>query len=282
MEMNLFAAIFQYEYLQNAYVAGLLIAFISPIFGMFVVAKKVSLLPDTIGHVTFAATTLTAFLMSVGLVSTLMSPTPIVLLLVVTMALLISTIIQKSRNNQDVALSFVMTFSLGLAIVLQQLSTYKTDLSTYLFGNIVTLTRIDIVYIIGITFIALLFIVVFYKKMLLATFDPIFAKTRGYHFENLDRIFFVLLALIIAASTKFVGVLLVSALMNLPVMIATSFTQSFKQGLIVSVILSEVMMIIGLITSYYLDLPTSGVVAILLGVVFLSVLFIRRLPRFIK
>jgi len=282
MEMNLFTAIFQYEYLQNAYIAGLLIAFISPIFGMFVVAKKVSLLPDTIGHVTFAATTLTGFLMSVGLVSTLMSPTPIVLLLVVIMAVLISMIIQKSRNNQDVALSFVMTFSLGFSIVLLQLSTNKTDLSMYLFGNIVTLTRTDIIYIVGITILALIFIIVFYKKMLLATFDPVFAKTRGYHFEHLDRIFFVLLALIIAASTKFVGVLLVSALMNLPVMIATSFTHSFKQGLIVSVILSEVMMCIGLITSYYLDLPTSGVVAILLGLVFLCVLFIHHIPRFVK
>jgi len=117
MNMNLFEAILQYEYLQNAYLAGMLIAFISPIFGMFVVAKKVSLLPDTIGHVTFAASTLTAFFMSIGWLSLAISPTPIVMLLVVVMAIVISTIIRKSGNNQDTALSFVMTFSLGLAIV---------------------------------------------------------------------------------------------------------------------------------------------------------------------
>jgi len=172
-----------------------------------------------------------------------------------------------------------MTFSLGLAIVLLQLSTIKTDLSTYLFGNIVTLTRLDITYIVGITVVSVLFIFIFYKKMMLATFDPIFAKTRGYHFENLEIVFFVLLALIIAASTKFVGVLLVSALMNLPVMIVMPFAKSFKHVLIYSVIISEVMMLLGLVISYYLNLPTSGVVAILLGLSFLVVLMIRRLPR---
>jgi len=144
----------------------------------------------------------------------------------------------------------------------------------------VTLTRLDILYIVVITIIATIFIFVFYKKLLLATFDPIFAQTKGYHFEKLDVAFFVLLALIIAASTKFVGVLLVSSLMNLPVMIASSAAKSFKQGLIRSVIMSELMMFIGLVSSYYLNLPTSGVVAILLGIVFLSVLFIQRLPRF--
>jgi len=279
MSMQLFEVIMRYEYLQNAYVAGILIALISPMFGMFVVAKKVSLLPDTIGHVSFAASTLTAFLMSIGVFSVTMSPTPIVLLFVVLMAVLISTIIQNSQTQQDTALAFVMTFSLGLAIVLLQMSTIKTDLSTYLFGNIVTLTRNDVMYIVIISLLAALFIFLFYKKLIVSTFDPAFAKTKGYRFTALNTLFFVLLALIIAASTKFVGVLLVSALMNLPVMITTSFSHSFKQSLIRSVILSEVMMLTGLVISYYLNLPTSGVVAILLGLVFLGVLCMRRFSR---
>jgi|GEM_PF-878762 len=280
MSGTLFDAILKYEYLQNAYLAGAFIAFISPIFGSFVVAKKASLIPDTIGHVSFAASTLTGLLIGLGILPATTSPTLIVMIFVVAMAILISQINNKYRGTQDVALSFVMTFSLGLAIVLHQLSPIKTDLSTYLFGNIVTLTRLDVIYIMSVTGLAILFISIFYKKLLLSTFDAIFAKTKGYNFERIEMLFFILLALIIAASTKFVGVLLVAALMNLPVMITMAFTKSFKQTIIWSIVVSESMMFIGLISSYYLGLPTSGVVAILLGIAFLIVLIIKQLPKF--
>lgn len=277
---NLWQAIFSYEYLQNAYIAGIVIAFISPIFGSFVVAKKASLIPDTIGHVTFAASTLTVLLIGFGILPKATSPTLIIMIFVVVMALLISQINSKYRGAQDVALSFVMTFSLGLAIVLNQISPLKIDMSGYLFGNIVTLTRTDVMMIVVITIFALGFICLFYRKLLLVTFDATFAKIRGLKTGGIDTLFFVLLALIIAASTKFVGVLLISALMNLPVMIAMPFTKSFKQTIIVSVLVSEIVMITGLISSYYLGLPTSGVVAILLGVIFLIVLCLKRLPKF--
>lgn len=278
--MNLIEAILKYSYLQHAYIAGLLIAFISPIFGVFVVAKRASLIPDTIGHVSFSASTLTVLLIGLGVLPTGFSPVYIVMVFAVATALIISYINTKFSSSKEVALSFVMTFSLGSAIVMYQLSTIKTDLSAYLFGNIVTLTQMDVLLIVGIVIIALLFMWKFYRVLFITTFDAIFAKTKGIKQGKIDTVFFVILALIIAGSTKFVGVLLVSALMNLPVMIVMPFTNSFKQTIFWSVIISEITMLIGLVVSYYLVLPTSGVVAMMLGILFLCVLLIRMLPKF--
>lgn len=278
--MNLIEAILKYSYLQHAYIAGLLIAFISPIFGVFVVAKRASLIPDTIGHVSFSASTLTVLLIGLGFLPTGFSPVYIVMVFAVVTALIISYINTKYSSSKEVALSFVMTFSLGSAIVMYQLSTIKTDLSAYLFGNIVTLTQMDVLLIVGIVIIALLFMWKFYRVLFITTFDAIFAKTKGIRQGKIDTVFFVILALIIAGSTKFVGVLLVSALMNLPVMIVMPFTNSFKQTIFWSVIISEITMLIGLVVSYYLVLPTSGVVAMILGIQFLCVLLIRLFPKF--
>lgn len=278
--MNLIEAILKYSYLQHAYIAGLLIAFISPIFGVFVVAKRASLIPDTIGHVSFSASTLTVLLIGLGVLPTGFSPVYIVMVFAVATALIISYINTKFSSSKEVALSFVMTFSLGSAIVMYQLSTIKTDLSAYLFGNIVTLTQMDVLLIVGIVIIALLFMWKFYRVLFITTFDAIFAKTKGIKQGKIDTVFFVILALIIAGSTKFVGVLLVSALMNLPVMIVMPFTNSFKQTIFWSVIISEITMLIGLVVSYYLVLPTSGVVAMMLGILFLCILLIRMLPKF--
>ena len=278
--MGLFEALTKYEYLQNAYLAGAIIALISPIFGSFVIAKKASLIPDTIGHVSFAASTLAVLLVALGILPKTTPTVLIVMLAVVFMALLISQINHKYQGTQDIALSFVMTFSLGAAIIFYQISPVKTDLSGYLFGNIVALTRSDVLYILVTACIAALFMWRYYHKLLLLTFDSVFAKIRGIKVFQVDTIFFILLAIIIAASSKFVGVLLISALMNLPVMIVMPFTKSFKQTIFVSILVSELAMLTGLISSYYLGLPTSGVVAILLGLLFLAVLGIRQLPQF--
>lgn len=267
--MGLIQALIEFPYLQNAYIAGLLIAFVSPIFGVFVVAKRASLIPDTIGHVSFAASTFTALLISFGLLPVGTSPLYMVMLFAVLTALAISYINSKFSKSKEVALSFVMTFSLGIAIVMYQLSKTKSDLTGYLFGNIVALTQFDVIVIVIVVAVSIAYMIVNYKKLLMVTFDGVFAHTKGLSGKRYDTLFFIVLALIIAASTKFVGVLLVSALMNLPVMITMSYTKSFKQTIIWSIIVSEIIMFAGLVSSYYLNLPTSGVVAMLLGIIFI-------------
>ncbi|MGL5043138.1 MAG: metal ABC transporter permease [Culicoidibacterales bacterium] len=280
MKLSLIEAIFRYSFMQNAYIAGLLIAFISPLFGVFVVAKRASLIPDTIGHVSFSASTFTVLLIGLGILPVGFSPVYTVMLFAVATALMISYINSKFSSSKEIALSFVMTFSLGSAIVMYELSKIKTDLSDYLFGNIVTLTTVDVLLIVGIVVASVLFMVKFYRILLMTTFDSVFAKTKGVKEGYINTFFFIMLALIIASSTKFVGVLLVSALMNLPVMIVMPFTNSFKQTIVWSIIISELTMFIGFIASYYLVLPASGVVAMLLGVTFLVVLLLRLLPKF--
>lgn len=279
--MNLIETIIEYPFLQNAYLVGIILSFISPIFGAFIIAKRANLIPDTIGHVGFTASTFTSVLMSLGIVSTNFSPIGILIFFVVLAALFISYINEKYPNAKEIALAFVMTFSLGLAIIFYQISFVKTDLSAFLFGSIVGLQQVDVFLILIVSIIAIIIMSKIYQKLLLVSFDEVFAKIRGINQKKINAIYFILLALVIASSIKFVGVLLISALMNLPVMIVLPFTKSFKSTIIWAIIISECSMIVGLILSFYLNLPTSGIVAVLLGIIFLLALGIEKTHIFL-
>jgi len=277
--MNIIEAILQYSFLQNAYIAGLIIAFVCPIFGVFVIAKHSSLIPDTISHTSFAASTLTTCLIGFGILPQGFPSLYLVLFFAVLTAIIISYINTNVQEAKEVALSFVLTVSLGVAIILYQISPIKTALSDYLFGNIVAMTTNDVIILTLVAISALLFIWKYYRILLISTFDAAFAQTKGIKLGSIETWFYIILALIIAASTKFVGVLLISALMNLPVMIVMPFTKSYKETMGASIIVSIVMMLIGLIISYYQNLPTSGVVAVLLGVSFLLAMVLKKFKK---
>ncbi|MGL6248420.1 MAG: metal ABC transporter permease, partial [Culicoidibacterales bacterium] len=179
---------------------------------------------------------------------------------------------RQFHNVQEIGIAILMSLSLGVSVIFIALSKgVKLDLTSYLFGSINTISRQDLLIITVLTIATLLFVKFQYHKLFAIVFDEDFIKVRNLRINLVNGTFFVFIGLVVAVSMKIVGVLLISALMTLPVAIAIRLAKSFKQTIVYAVISGETGVVIGLVSSYYLNLPSGGTIVVTLVLLLLLV-----------
>ena len=139
------------------------------------------------------------------------------------------------------------------------------------------MSRNDFYTIIVITVVVIAIVTLFYKELLTLSFDEEHAIVSGIHAKRIHFLFIVLTALVIAASIRIVGVLLVSALMTLPVASAMRIAVSFKQLLFFSILFAQVSVIVGLVTGYHLNIPPGGTIVVTAIILLLISLMVKQL-----
>jgi len=173
----------------------------------------------------------------------------------------------------DAAIGIFFSFGLALGVILVSLSTgYSIDLYSYLFGNILAISQLDLILTSGITLIALGTVFFLYKELFYITFDEETAQAHGLPVKSLNQILIVICALAIVTSMKIVGILLVSSFLIIPTTTALMLgVKSFKRTIFMSVVISVISVLMGIIFSYYLDIATGGaIVMTLVGMFVLS------------
>lgn len=140
---------------------------------------------------------------------------------------------------------------------------FNTDLFSYLFGSVSAVSRQDVWVIFGIACTVVVALGLLYKELFLLSFDEEYAVASGIRAKAIHFVFIVLVALVIAASMRIVGILLVSSLMTLPVAASIRIGKGFKQAIVYSVLLGELAVIAGLFMSYELDLAPGGTIVML-------------------
>lgn len=255
--------IFQYEFMQRAFWAGCIVAVLAPAIGMFVVVKRLSLISDTLSHVSLTGVAL-------GLVLGF-SPTLGALLV----ALAVSVGVEQLRFTKKIygesVLSLFMSGGLALAVVILSVSSgINADLFSYLFGSITTVSRVDLWIMGALGLFVFLFIIVFYRQLFLLSLNEQLAAVGGVRVRLLNTLLIVLTAITVALSLRIVGALLIGALMIIPVITAMLYRRGFFETLVISVGCSFISVIGGLILSYYQDVAAGG--AIVLWAIFLFLL----------
>jgi zinc transport system permease protein len=265
------SGLFQYEFLQNAFFAGILIGFIAPLLGVFIVVRRLSLIADALSHVTLAGIAVSLFLEKKLGLNQGLNP----LYMGMTFSVIGSLFIEKLRvvykHYQELAIPIILSGGIGVGVIFISLADgFNTDLFTYLFGSVSAVSRGDLWTVLGISCFVLLVIILFYKELFLLSFDEEHALVSGIKARTIHFIFIVTVALVIAASMRIVGILLVSSLMTLPVAASMRVAKGFKQTIILSVIFGEISVIIGLVLSYYLDIAPGGTIVMLAVVILLG------------
>ncbi len=157
----------------------------------------------------------------------------------------------------------MLSGGIGVGVIFISLADgFNTDLFSYLFGSVSAVGRSDLYLITGIAIIVLVIVSLLYKELFLLSFDEEFGKASGLSTKALHLIFMVMTALVIAASMRIVGILLVSSLMTLPVAAAMRVSKGFKQTIGLSILFGEVAVIVGLISAFYLDLAPGGTIVV--------------------
>lgn len=255
------SALLSYEFLQNAFLAGLIIGFIAPLLGLFIVVRRLALIADALSHVALAGIAGSLFLSQQVLFFSALNPVYFGIGTAVGGSLLIEKLRGVYKHYEELAIPVILSGGIGLGAIFISLSQgFSADLIGYLFGSVSAVSRQDLWVVIVIAVIVTLFIYFFYKELFVLSFDAEYSKVSGVNSRFIQLSFMVVTALVIGASMRIVGILLVSSLMTVPVAAAMQLAKSFKAAMIYSVIIGELAVIIGLVTAFYLDIAPGGTI----------------------
>ncbi|MRX71281.1 iron chelate uptake ABC transporter family permease subunit [Bacillus lacus] len=277
------SSMFQYEFLQNAFISGVLIGFIAPLLGVFIVVRRLSLIADALSHVTLAGIAASLLLEKKVMGFSGLNPLYLGMAFSVGGSLMIEKLRTVYKHYQELAIPIILSGGIGLGVIFISLANgFNTDLFSYLFGSVSAVTRSDLYIVTGISVVVLLIIIVLFKELFLLSFDEEYAAASGVKARWIHFIFILTVALVIAASMRIVGILLVSSLMTLPVAAAIRIAKGFKQAIFFSVLFGEISVIVGLILAYNLDLAPGGTIVMLSVFILIITLIFSKVKRGLK
>ena len=268
---NSMPEIFQYEFMNRAIVASVLVGVTAPAIGMFLVLRRLSLIADTLSHVAFAG-------VAVALITK--SFTPIVAFVATaTAAVSIEELRVRRLLPGDAALAVFLYGALALAVVLISASHgFNTTIFSYLFGSLLSVSTTDLWWMGMLALVIVLFLFMFRFELTQITFDPDLAKTNGVRVHMLNLSLAILTAGTITVSMRVVGVLLVGALIVIPVLVSIRVVKGLTLALIVSSAIGVFVAVFGMVISFYADLAPGGSVVLIA----ISLLIIVEIGALIK
>ncbi len=270
--------ILSYEFLQNAFLSGLIIGVIAPLLGLFIVVRRLSLIADALSHVALAGIAGSLYLSQQVLFFAALNPVYLGIASAVGGSLLIEKLRGAYRHYEELAIPVILSAGIGLGAIFISLSKgFGSDLIGYLFGSVSAVSRQDLIIVIIIAIIVITYIRFLYKELFALSFDAEYAKVSGINSRYIQMVFMIIMALVIGASMRIVGILLVSSLMTIPVAAAIQLAKSFKGAMIYSIIFGELAVIIGLVSAYYLDIAPGGTIVITSIVILLVVLAWKKI-----
>ena len=259
----------QYDFIQNALIAGVLVSIAVGIIGSLVVVNKITFLAGGIAHSSYGGIGLAIFL---GL-PVLFGATVFAVLT----AVIIAAITLQNRNRIDAIIGIMWAFGMAVGIIFVDMTPgYNVDLMSYLFGSIIAVSSEDITYLVILDFFIISLVLFFYKQILAVSYDSEFASLRGINIKFFYTLILILAALSVVAAIKVVGLILVIALLTIPTYLAEMFAKRLSAMMILSSILAVFFTLIGLMISYFYDI-SSGASIIIVGV--FTLLFVKLLGK---
>ena len=261
--------ILQYSFMVRALVAGLLVALTVPVMGSFLVARRYSLIADSLAHVSLAG-------VGAGL---LLGFAPIIVAVPITVAgaLLLEWLRQKRNLSGEISLAILMSGGLALAVVLANLAQgSNTDFTSYLFGSIATTTVDDLIALAIAGGVVLTIIAYNYRAFLHIAFDEDSARITGYPVTFLNYLLAAMTAVMVVLSLRIVGGLLISALLVIPVVTASRFAHSFLQTILYGVLAAGIAVIAGLVIAFYAGIAAGGAIVLSAIVLLIGAMIWKR------
>lgn len=273
---SFFFALFEYSFLRYALLTGIIMGFVTPIIGSFVVIRRLSFIADTLSHFSLAGLSIGLFLINIIGFTFISDPLYLAMIFSVIGALFIEILRGYYQNYKEISMPIVMSLGTALSALFISLSGgFNSSIYNYLFGSILTVGDKYLLVITIVTTIVLTLLFIFYKEMVIISFDETYAKLLGIKIGRFQFVSTIVLAVIVSLSIATVGVLLVSSLMIIPVAAAMKVGNSFKNTVVIAIMFSETSIIGGLWLSYELAIA-SGATIVLINILILLLVGIFR------
>ena len=256
---------FEFAFMQRAFLGGVLVWTICALVGTYVVLRGLAFVGDALAHAAFPGVVI-AYLLKGNIylgaaVFTLAT------------ALGIGLISRRARMSYDTAIGilFAGAFALGV-LLMSTIRGYTVDLFSFLFGNILGISERDLLFVGLLGAVVVLTIALFYKELLLLSFDPTVAEAMGYPVQALNYLLLALIALTIVISIQAVGIILVVALLVTPSATAHLLTERLFRMMLFGIVLAALAAVVGLYLSFYLNVASGAAIVLVSTCLFFMVL----------
>lgn len=261
--------LFTYQFFQRAFVSGVLLACSASLLGLFLILRKDAMLGHGLTHIAFAGVALALFFH--------ISPFPVALLVSTLAAFLILKVREKAGLYGDTAVAILSSLGIAVGVILATLGrSFNVNLLSFLFGNILAVSDLELYGSVCLSVGVILSLVFFYHELIFVTFDEESARASGLPVARLDALLALLTAVTVVIGMKVVGLLLISALLVLPGAAALQVCNTFLQTSLVAGGLALVSVCGGLICAGLFDLPASGSIILLGGLLFALCFLAKR------
>jgi len=260
----------QLEFMRLALVAVLLAAPLYAVLGCLVVNCRMAFFSEAIGHAALTGVAL-------GTLAGLTDPTPAVLLFSALLALAIAWLRKSSALSSDTIIGLVMAGAVALGVVLLSRGGGFNRYTRFLIGDILTITPVELAHLAVLAVMTLLLWAALFNRLFLSTLHPVLARSRGVNVWAVEALFSVVIALVVAMSIAWIGLLVINSLLILPAAAARNLARSTAAYLGFALLFSFLAGVAGLIVSFYAATATGAtIVLVALALFLLTVPFRRR------
>ncbi|MDH4156025.1 MAG: metal ABC transporter permease [candidate division Zixibacteria bacterium] len=277
--MEFLHAVTAHSFMLNALLTGVAASIACGVVGTYVVSRRITYLAGGIAHSVLGGMGVARYL-SVVKGWHIVQPLHGAIVAALLAALIIGWVSLRWRQREDTVIGAIWAIGMAVGIIfIVKTPGYNEDLMSYLFGNILMVSRADLVMIAVLDAVVLLVSILFYNQLLGVCFDQEFARIRGVHVEFFYLLLLGLTGLTVVILVSVVGLVMVIALLTLPVAVAGHFTRNLWQTMVVASLLSIVFTTLGLSLSYTPDLPAGATIILVAGAAYIIVVAATRIRR---
>ena len=255
--------IFHYQFLQNAFIAGLLVSIACGIVGTYIVAKRLVFLSGGITHSSLGGIGIAYYL---GL-----NPILGAFVFSVLSAMGIEFFADKTKMREDSAIGILWALGTAIGVIFVSMTPgYAPNLMSFLFGGLLGVTKVDLGVMLALDVVLLLLFIFGLRTILYIAFDKEFAISQNAAVKLVNYMMIILISVTIVMCIRVVGIILLIALLTIPVVTANIFYKDFKRIMVTSIVLGFVGMLVGLYISFEVNLPSGAAIILAQSVIWLG------------
>lgn len=262
-----------HNFMKNAFLAVLMVTPLFGLLGTMVVSNRMAFFSDSLGHGAFTG-------IAIGVLLGGVQPLLSIVLFSVVFAMIITYIKSKSSASTDTIIGVFSSTAIAVGLMMMSYGGGFGKFSSYLIGDLLSISPMELATLLGVFLLVVIVWMLMFNKLLIISINTSLAASRGINTLLIEMIFAALLAVVVAISIQWVGLLIINSMLVLPAAAARNITNSVKQYHVVSVAFALFSGITGLIASYYCNTATGATVVLVSAILFFITLILKsRMAR---
>lgn len=267
--LEIFSSWLEYDFMKQALIAVLIITPLFGILGTMIVNNKMAFFSDALGHSALTG-------MAIGVLFGIKDTNISMIIFAIIFALLLNKISSSIKGATDTIISVFSSCSMAIGLAILSKGGNFSKYSSLLVGDILSITKKEILYLVLIFIATLVFWILCYNQLQAVSLHRTLAKSRHIRVSLMENLFSIFIALVVMLSIKWVGILIINALLILPAASSRNISGNVREYHLFAVIFSMFSGVLGLMISYFTNVATGPMIVIIASVIFFATYFYGR------